>query len=84
MDVAKGVYGNPEEARGVAEGYVPDQYKGYFNAGLDAVDKAKELKKQKDELQRKMFEKAIDPVWVKYDPEGKGEISKDQCQEMAQ
>ena len=35
-------------------------------------------------MQRKMFEKAIDPVWVKYDPEGKGHISKDQCQEMAE
>lgn len=31
-----------------------------------------------------MFEKAIDPIWVKYDPEVSGFISKDKCSEMAQ
>jgi hypothetical protein len=85
FSVAKGFYGSdPEEAKKMAEGYVPEEYKGYFNAGMQAYDKALELKKQKDEMQLKMFEKVIDPIWVKYDPEGKGNISKDQCQVMAE
>jgi hypothetical protein len=46
------------------------------------LEKAKELKKQKDEMQLKMFEKAIDPLWIQQDPENKGYITKDQSGEM--
>tara|TARA_B110000285_G_C14931365_1_gene517474 strand:+ start:524 stop:631 length:108 start_codon:yes stop_codon:yes gene_type:complete len=34
------------------------------------------LKKQKDALQLKAFEKAIDPLWVQYDTENTGYVSK--------
>lgn len=33
-------------------------------------------------MQLKMFEKAIDPLWIQQDPENKGYITKDQSGEM--
>ena len=61
---------------------MPEEYKGYFNAATSAYDKALELKKKKDEMQLQMIEKAIDPIWSKYDTEGAGAVSKSQCQDM--
>lgn len=88
-NVAKGLYTKPSEALEAlevveksAESYVPQEYKGLFNSGLKVFDKAQELKEQKDAMQRQMFEKAIEPVWEKYDTKKVGSISKDQCQEM--
>ena len=66
----------------MAEGFVPDDYKSAFQTGLMVIDKAAELKKQKDELQIAGFNKLIEPLWVKYDTEEKGFISKEQCVDM--
>ena len=41
------------------------------------------MKRQKDELQISMFEKAIDPYWIKYDKENKGYITQQQFGELA-
>ena len=64
------------------EGFVPEQYKGQFDTAVKTYDKAVELKKQKDELQIQIFEKAIDPLWKQYDKDDKGHISQEQFKEL--
>ena len=44
--------------------------------------KAQDLKKQKDEMQIKAFEKIIEEVWNRYDAENKGYIEGEQCHEL--
>ena len=73
-DMAKALY-TSEDKRTTVEGFVPAKYKGHFGAAMSTYDKAVDLKKQKDEMQIKMFEKAIDPIWKQYDPEDKGYIT---------
>jgi len=41
-----------------------------------------ELKRKKDELQLKAFDKLIDPLWSKYDTDGNGFITYGQCKQM--
>ena len=48
-----------------------------------AVEKAKELKRKKDELQLKLIRKAVDPLWALKDTEDLGYITKEQCCEIA-
>ena len=78
--MAKGLYSDPRSVKG----FVPAGYEGYadkLEAGLDA---AAALKKKKDEMQIALITKAIDPLWVKYDTENTGFISKDQNGELAE
>lgn len=48
-----------------------------------AMEKAKELKRKKDELQLKLIKKAVEPIWKIKDKENLGYITKDQCCEIA-
>lgn len=65
---------DPDNARAIIGKHVPDKYKGMYDSANSAADKAIELKKKKDALQLKAFEKVIDPLWKKVDKEGKGII----------
>lgn len=60
--MAKSIY-SAEDKRAAVKGFVPDSYKGSFDTAMGSYDKAMELKKKKDAMQIKMFEKAIDPFW---------------------
>lgn len=80
-DVAKGLY-QSEDKRKAIEGFVPDSYKGSYQTALSSYDKAVDLKKQKDEMQIKMFEKAIDPMWKKFDKKNEGHITQEQFGEL--
>ena len=61
------------------DGNVPEEYQNLYKNGKFAFNKACELKAKKDELQFKVFEKAIDPFWVQFDPANRGYISKEDC-----
>ena len=47
------------------------------------MEKAKEMKRKKDELQLKLIKKAVEPIWKIKDKENLGYITKDQCCEIA-
>ena len=64
--------------------YIPEEYKGYFHKAGSYYDYAMELKAKKDEMQISLFEKLIDPLWSKFDTEGKGYITHDQCKVLMQ
>lgn len=49
-----------------------------------AIEKAKEIKRKKDELQLKLIRKAVEPLWVMKDKENLGYITKEQCCEIAE
>lgn len=74
---------NADDKTQAVEGMLPGSYKGSFQTALSVYDQAVDLKKQKDELQISMFEKAIDPVWQNYDKDNKGYITQDQFGELA-
>ena len=81
LSLAQGLYADPAAA---AKSYVPAGYEGYADQAVALAEKAADLKKQKDALQLKAFEKAIDPLWIQYDPENTGYCSKDSCGKMVE
>jgi len=71
--MAKGLYADPRSVKG----FVPEGYEKYADMAEAGLDKAAELKKQKDAMQLQLIEKAVDPLWIQYDPENTGFITKD-------
>ena len=67
---------------GSMDSMVPEEYKGYYNHANVALEKAKELKAKKDEMQLAIITKAVNPIWSKKDTEGLGHITKVQCMEL--
>ena len=57
--------------------FVPEEYKKYYIMAETAIEKAKEIKRKKDELQLKLIRKAVEPLWVMKDKENLGYITKE-------
>lgn len=62
---------------------MPEAYRPYYDMANKAMEKAKELKKKKDEMQLKLIGKAVEPIWKMKDTENLGYITKEQCCEIA-
>ena len=63
---------------------MPQEYKGYYEKASQAMDKANELKKKKNEMQISLITKAVTPIWAKKDTKNLGYITKTQCCEIVQ
>lgn len=73
---------DPESLKEFAEGQIPEKYRGAYEQVGDAVEKAKMLKKEKDEYQQKMCEKIVETIWKQFDQDTSGSIKKSKCEEL--
>ena len=83
MDMAKSLYAS-EDRRATLTGFVPDKYQGQLQTAMTTYDKAKDFKKQKDEMQISLFEKVIEPFWKQFDPTNLGYIGQDKFMQLGQ
>ena len=72
------------KAGGSIETLMPVEYKGYYEQANQAIDKAKDLKTKKNEMQISLITKAVTPIWAKKDTQNLGYITKTQCCELVQ